>query len=286
VAIARRPAVSLLALALALGAVVGVFGLRPVFATASPGSVRPVALPPADSAVQVAVDERLVFDAPAAPALAFEPHFVLPSPAPAAPPAFVTARVLDGRSLTLYSRPGKGALDELGSASEFGSPRTLSVIERRGSWLAVVAPELPNGQVGWVNTKDGALDLSRTRLSVSIDLSRRLLVVKRDGEVLKRITVGIGRPGSPTPTGRFAVTDKLPGTRYSSAYGCCIVALSAHQPNLPAGWTGGNRIAIHGTNDPSTIGIPSSAGCPHASDRDMQYLMRTLPLGTPVFIHP
>jgi lipoprotein-anchoring transpeptidase ErfK/SrfK len=97
--------------------------------------------------------------------------------------------------------------------------------------------------------------------------------------------VAIGRPGSSTPVGRFAVTDKIAGNRYGPYYGCCILALSAHQPNLPAGWTGGDRIAIHGTNAPSTIGTASSAGCPHARDADLRVLMRRVPLGTPVFIH-
>jgi lipoprotein-anchoring transpeptidase ErfK/SrfK len=98
------------------------------------------------------------------------------------------------------------------------------------------------------------------------------------------MTVGVGRPTSPTPTGRFALTDKLSGSRYGSYYGCCILALSAHQPNLPPGWTGGDRIAIHGTNAPWTIGTASSAGCPHARDADLRVLMRRVPLGAPVFI--
>ena len=123
-------------------------------------------------------------------------------------------------------------------------------------------------------------------MSVEIDLSRRLLVVHRGDEVLRRVTIGVGRAGSSTPIGRFAVTDKLSGSDYGPYYGCCIIALSAHQPNLPAGWTGGDRIAVHGTNDPSSIGVPSSAGCPHASDEDMRFLMARLPLGTPVLVHP
>jgi lipoprotein-anchoring transpeptidase ErfK/SrfK len=96
--------------------------------------------------------------------------------------------------------------------------------------------------------------------------------------------VAVGRPGSETPTGRFAVTDKLRGAGYGPYYGCCILALNAHQPKLPAGWQGGNRIAIHGTNSPGTIGSPASAGCLRAADSDLEVLMRRVPLGTPVFI--
>jgi len=96
--------------------------------------------------------------------------------------------------------------------------------------------------------------------------------------------VAIGRPGSSTPTGRFAVTDKISGNRYGPYYGCCILALSGHQPNTPAGWRGGNRLAVHGTNAPGTIGTPASAGCLRGSDRDLRTLMRRVPVGTPIFI--
>jgi lipoprotein-anchoring transpeptidase ErfK/SrfK len=82
------------------------------------------------------------------------------------------------------------------------------------------------------------------------------------------------------------VTDKLRGSAYSAAYGCCILALSAIQPNLPAGWSGGNRIAIHGTLSAGDFGRAVSAGCVHARDTDLRYLMRGVPLGTPVVIRP
>ena len=198
------------------------------------------------------------------------------------PTGFFVARPR-GSSLALRSAPRGSVVARLGASTEFGSPLRLGVVKDRGRWLGVVSTRLPNGRLGWV--KRSEVYLRTTEISLELDLSRRLLFLKRGDEVIRRMVVGVGRPSSPTPTGRFAVTDKLSGYRYSPAYGCCIVALSAHQPNLPAGWTGGNRIAIHGTNNPSSIGVPSSAGCPHASYADMQTLMRRVPLGAPVFIH-
>ena len=96
--------------------------------------------------------------------------------------------------------------------------------------------------------------------------------------------MAVGSAGSPTPPGRYAVTDKIDGSRYGSYYGCCILALTGHQTNPPPGWTGGDRLAIHGTNAPSTIGTPASAGCLRAADDDLQVLMRLVPLGTPVHV--
>jgi L,D-transpeptidase catalytic domain len=48
------------------------------------------------------------------------------------------------------------------------------------------------------------------------------------GKVLERYTVAIGTPDAPTPTGRFAVTDRLVTNDPGGPYGCCILALSAH----------------------------------------------------------
>ena len=127
---------------------------------------------------------------------------------------------------------------------------------------------------------------TRTALRLDVDLSSRTLVLFRGRSVVRRMLVGVGRAGSETPTGQYAVTDKLPGPAYSAYYGCCILALSATQPNLPSGWTGGNRIAIHGTPSASDFGRAVSAGCLHARDSDLRYLMRSLPLGTPVVIRP
>jgi lipoprotein-anchoring transpeptidase ErfK/SrfK len=175
----------------------------------------------------------------------------------------------------------------VGSTTQFGSPQSFSVVgTRRGRWLAVTEAGVGNNRVVWVDARAGGLRYQRTGLELDVDLSARTLTVTRDGAVLRRLSVGVGRAGSPTPTGRFAVTDKLRGSAYSAAYGCCILALSAIQPNLPAGWSGGNRIAIHGTLSAGDFGRAVSAGCVHARDADLRYLMRAVPLGTPVVIRP
>jgi lipoprotein-anchoring transpeptidase ErfK/SrfK len=205
-----------------------------------------------------------------------------PPPAPEAP-AFEVLYVRPGATVPVRSTRRGRVLARLDAVTEFGSPQTLAVVARRGRWARVVTSVLSNGRSGWVRV-DSRVEVKTTRVRLMLDLSARRLVLKRGDRVLRRMTVGVGRPSSPTPVGRFAVTDKLPGARYGSYYGCCIVALSAHQPHLPSGWRGGDRIAIHGTNAPGSIGAASSAGCPRASDADMRALMRRMPLGAPVFI--
>ncbi len=192
-------------------------------------------------------------------------------------------RLKAGTRVLLRAKPGGRVVRRVNARTEFGSPQTLAVVKRRGRWLGVTSSTLPNGKVAWVNGRSAKVQEKRTRVSLHVDLSRRMLEM-RDGRHRRIARVSLGAKVSPTPTGRFAITDKLSGQRYGGVYGCCILALSGKQPNPPAGWKGGNRLAIHGTNAPGAIGKAASAGCLRGGDRDMKLLMRRVPVGTPVFI--
>jgi lipoprotein-anchoring transpeptidase ErfK/SrfK len=192
---------------------------------------------------------------------------------------WTTARVLRGTALR--ARPGGRVVDRLRPRTEFGSKRVLSVVRRRGAWLGVLAPQLPNRRVGWVRKAD--VRLGATDLWVRIDRSRRTLALIDGMRVLRRFPVAVGRPGNPTPLGRFAVTDKL-HVAAGSPYGCCAVALTGHQVHLPPNWPGGDRLAVHGTSDRSSIGRAASLGCLRAGSGGLRLMMRRLPLGAPVFV--
>jgi lipoprotein-anchoring transpeptidase ErfK/SrfK len=197
-----------------------------------------------------------------------------------APDASAALVVRPAGPVAVHVAPGGRVVASLGTKSEFGSPLVLAIAAKRGNWLAVRTPALPNGQLGWIRADAGAL--SEVHTSITINLAARTLTLRKNGAVVARIDVAIGARGSPTPVGVFAVTDKLPGSRFSPVYGCCILALSAHQPLLPSGWRPGNyRVAIHGGGG---IGAAVSAGCLHASERSLRYLMAHVPLGTPVTI--
>jgi len=101
---------------------------------------------------------------------------------------------------------------------------------------------------------------------------------------VRRFRVGVGRPGHKTPTGRFAVTDRLRVADASSPYGCCILALTGHQTKLPPGWPGGDRLAVHATADLSGLGRAVSLGCMRSDPKDARWLIKKAPLGAPVFI--
>jgi lipoprotein-anchoring transpeptidase ErfK/SrfK len=193
---------------------------------------------------------------------------------------FKTARVL--HRTTLRAAPGGRVVAKIGRKTEFGSVRVLGVTGRRAGWLRVIASERKNEQRGWIRA--GAAQLGATDISIHVNRSARRLVLKRGSDVLRRMPIAVGRPGNETPLGRFAVTDLLRTGRADSPYGCCAVALSGHQTKLEPGWPGGDRLAIHGTPDPETVGTAASLGCMRAYEPDIRALMRRVPLGAPVFI--
>lgn len=199
---------------------------------------------------------------------------------PAEPTGTLVAVVRPGHRLALHMRPNGHSVGVLGSRTVYGSRLTMAVVRMRGNWLGVRTAAMPNGHIGWIRAQPGALAFGRVRLELEADLSRQTLRVWAHGRVVRRIRVGIGRPGTATPTGRFSITDKMPGSALGPAYGCCLLALSGNQPHPPPGWTGGARLAIHG----GAYGAVS-AGCLHADPADLRYLMRVVRLGTPIVIH-
>jgi hypothetical protein len=182
-------------------------------------------------------------------------------------------------SLALRAAPSSTrVLARANRETVFGSSTWLAVVGDDGDWLEVISDLLPNNARGYVGRSE--VSLARRGYVLEADLSRRELVVWRWGEPTRRFRIAIGARASPTPTGRFSVTDKL--SRYEPAiYGCCILALSGHQTHLPPGWTGGDRLAIH---EGDGLGRAVSAGCLRASGANLRYLMRTIPLGTQVVI--
>jgi lipoprotein-anchoring transpeptidase ErfK/SrfK len=194
----------------------------------------------------------------------------------------LAARVPAGTQVALRSKPDGRVLATVGARTEFGSPQTLAVAARKGDWIAVRSPALGNDELGWARSSQ--VRLVGRPVTLEVDLSRRELVVHDPQGADRKISVAIGAPDTPTPPGAYSVTDKLAGADFGSYYGCCILALSGRQPNLPQGWSGGDRLAIHGSPTP-TWGHAVSNGCLHAEEVDLRYLMREIALGSLVVVH-
>jgi hypothetical protein len=187
-----------------------------------------------------------------------------------------------GVRIPIRSAPAGKVVTTLDSHTQFGSPTVLAVFRREGEWVGVPTPLLPNGVLGWVKLDPSKLKAGWTRYSIDVDLSARMAQLRLRGRMLRSFTVSVGAPSSPTPTGRFAVTDTFRGD-LNPAYGCCALATTALQPHVPSGWLGGNRIAIHATSGP--LGEAISHGCVRAPEADVDAIVTRVPLGTPVVIH-
>jgi lipoprotein-anchoring transpeptidase ErfK/SrfK len=182
----------------------------------------------------------------------------------------------------MRSAPGGRSYAKVPTHTEFGSPQAMWVVRLSGPWLGVVSPLAGNGRVGWIPAS--AASLSRVDWKLEVSLAKRQLTVLEGSHVKARYTVAIGASTAPTPTGRFAVTDRLNTGNPGGPYGCCILALSAKAPHAIQDWSGGNRIAIHSTPETSSIGQAVSHGCMRLTLAEGRWLLGHVPIGTPTLI--
>ncbi len=102
--------------------------------------------------------------------------------------------------------------------------------------------------------------------------------------VVLETPVAVGAPDAPTPTGTFAVIDRLQSPDPASPYGPFALGLSAHSDTFSEFAGGDGQIGIHGTDDPSSIGQAVSHGCVRVPNDVVARLAELLPLGTPVIV--
>jgi lipoprotein-anchoring transpeptidase ErfK/SrfK len=191
------------------------------------------------------------------------------------------------RPLAITARPGAGRTVGTmpGGSRYYGIPTVAWVrdVSRDGRYGLVGVPYVGYRASGWISLR--GLERSYTQVSVEADLSEHRIIVHRGDDVLFRAAAATGAPSSPTPPGRYFVTDRVPFPN-GGVLGTFAFGISGIQPDLPSGWSGGDQLAIHGTNDPSSIGRSTSAGCLRVSEGTITRLRRVLRLGTPVLIRP
>jgi lipoprotein-anchoring transpeptidase ErfK/SrfK len=184
-------------------------------------------------------------------------------------------------------RPGGRILAFFGRLNANGVPTVFLV---RGAllgracsaaWYRVELPIRPNGATGWVRSSEVVLATVRTRFVV--DLSARRVELFRNGRLVVRTTAAIGAAATPTPTGRFYVNQRLVPADPAGPFGPAAIGISAFS-NVLTGWTQGGPVAIHGTDDPSSIGRAVSNGCIRIPNAVVRRIFREVPAGTPVLI--
>ena len=148
-------------------------------------------------------------------------------------------------------------------------------------WYRVQLPIKPNGATGSSAPARSRVEAVSTRILV--DVSERRLTLYESGKPALTATVAVGSPATPTPTGRFYVNQRLVPDRPGGPFGPGAIGISAFS-NVLTGWTQGGPVAIHGTNEPWSIGQAVSNGCIRLPNATLLKVFAVALAGTPVII--
>jgi hypothetical protein len=189
---------------------------------------------------------------------------------------------------TAHARPDGHArpVGRLRLLTEDGFPEVYVLLAEQQdaagvTWVQLRLPQRPNNVTGWVRRRAlGPFQLVHTRLVVS---RRALRITLFDhGKRRFRARVGMGAPGTPTPTGSFWIREKF-HVSGNSLYGPRAMGTAAYSTAL-TDWPGGGVIGIHGTDEPGLIPGRPSHGCVRMRNRDVERLYELTPIGTPLVI--
>jgi lipoprotein-anchoring transpeptidase ErfK/SrfK len=190
-----------------------------------------------------------------------------------------------------FSRPSRDsrAVTELSDVRPITHERTvLPVIARRttqgATWLEVLLPGRPNGHSGWISKRAATLAVTKWRIIVRI--STRQVSVFWNSHLSAKFEAVVGKPSTPTPTGRFFVEETV-AMGAAAAGGPYALALSARSTVLSTYDGGPGQTALHGTdNIGGILGTAESHGCVRLATRAITWLATRIAPGTPVTIVP
>jgi hypothetical protein len=149
------------------------------------------------------------------------------------------------------------------------------------AWVHVRLPGRPNGHEGWIRayrTKG-----TSTGWRLKLDLSARQVTAYQYGRVIRRLSAVVGKPSTPTPTGRFFIEEALDLS--SQVGGPFALATSARSDVLQEFEGGPGQIALHGTNGLSgALGTAASHGCIRLDTDSITWLATHVGRGVPLII--
>jgi lipoprotein-anchoring transpeptidase ErfK/SrfK len=190
-----------------------------------------------------------------------------------------------GGDLAVYESPADGAkvVTTLSAQTEYLQPRTLLITDTQPGWLHALLPMRPNGSTGWVRAAD--VTLGSTPYEIKISLSQHHLWLTNAGAPVLDAPVAIGKAETPTPLGRYYITDPVDLTSEPNGdYGAYALGISGYSEVLESFRGGPGQIAIHGGAWESMLGTDVSNGCIRMLNDTILAIAQQVPLGTPVTI--
>ena len=148
-----------------------------------------------------------------------------------------------------------------------------------------------------VTPKPGAPAATTTSLAstrqIVLELGKRTISLLEGDKVLGSWPVAIGDPSTPTPTGTFAVENKVVNPQYASTRSGKVNPKIGAQGPLGDRWigfkrSGPNQYGIHGTPDAWAWTVTSRAavsnGCVRMLTPHVRQLFDQVEVGTPVIV--
>jgi hypothetical protein len=147
-------------------------------------------------------------------------------------------------------------------------------------WAKLRIPMRPNGRVGWVR-REALGYLHTTRDLVVVDRRRLRMDFFTNGRRRWSAPVGVGKPRTPTPPGRFWIRERFKIVDRASGY--WPYAFGTADYSKLSDWPGGGVVGIHGPYfEPGAIPGRPSHGCIRLRVDDAAWLGSHLGLGTPL----
>lgn len=153
-------------------------------------------------------------------------------------------------------------------------------------WVQVRLPWRPNDAAGWINAN--LVVVQKTPWRIEVSTASRTLTLLREGRSVRTVSVVVGKPSTPTPTGLFAIAWAVPWNP-NDFLGSWVLELTAHSDVLQQFDGGDGLVGIHGRGGASLVdplGTALSHGCIRLANASIDWLVHTvgenqLP-GTPV----
>ena len=153
------------------------------------------------------------------------------------------------------------------------------------TWVRVQLPTRPNHTSGWIPSDD--TELRTTPWRVAISLHTRTVTLLKDNRKIHTYRAVIGAPGTPTPTGLYAISERIRQPNPNAFDGSWILLLTAYSNTLLHFGGGPGQIAIHGRGAPSLdtpLGTARSHGCIRINNNAINNIATVASEGTPVSI--
>lgn len=130
------------------------------------------------------------------------------------------------------------------------------------------------------------LKVPKCDFEIIVDKSTNLMVVKNNGKFFKKYVIRTGMTDEMTPNGTYYLQNKKKDPTWRRPGDAKVFPPGDPENELGTRWMSfwEDRLGIHGTIKPETIGKYSSQGCVGMLKADVEELFEYIPLRTPIKI--